>query len=195
MEPGEVRNELPPPENLALSQAWLWTKAVMVPAERLLHGPSAGLPDALLLLVALRNVHRAATMALRHMRNPDAKEHLTDAVAQFDAALPGLVQARDVVEHFDEYVLGDGNMQRRLKREAASNGDDLSEAELAERYAPRLRGTGRHPLISIGPHTIDVTRAPNAASWLLARIYSAADLEQRQPLELPRASRLVGREQ
>ncbi|MEV4823107.1 hypothetical protein [Micromonospora sp. NPDC049274] len=195
MEPEKILNELPPPENLALSQAWLWTKAVMVPAERLLHGPSSGLPDALLLLVALRNVHRAATMALRHMRDPDAKAHLTDAVAQFDAALPGLVQARDVVEHFDEYVLGDGNMQRRLKREAASNGDDLSEAELAELYAPQLRGTGRHPLISIGPHAVDVTRAPNAASWLLERIYSAADLEQRQPPELPGVSRLSVLEQ
>lgn len=183
MEPEKILNELPPPENLALSQAWLWTKAAMVPAERLLNGPSSGLPDALLLLVALRNVHRAATMALRHMRNPEAKEHLTDAVAQFDAALPGLVQARDVVEHFDEYVLGDGNIQKRLRREAASNGNDLSEAELAELYAPRLRGTGRHPLISIGPHTIDVTRAPDAASWLLARIYSAADIEQRNPSE------------
>ncbi|MET8041208.1 hypothetical protein ABZU25_10085 [Micromonospora sp. NPDC005215] len=185
MEPEKVLNELPPPENLALGQAWLWTKAAMVPAERLLNGPSSGLPDALLLLVALRNVHRAATMALRHMRNPNARKHLADAVAQFDKALPGLVQARDVVEHFDEYVLGDGNIQRRLRREAASNRNDLSEAELAELYAPRLRGTGSHPLISIGPHTIDVTRAPDASTWLLSRIYSAADIEQRKPSDPP----------
>ncbi|MER7994400.1 hypothetical protein [Micromonospora chalcea] len=183
MEPEKIRNELPPPESLALSQAWLWTKAAMVPAERLINGPSSGLPDALLLLVALRNVHRAATMAIRHMRNPDAKQHLTDAVAQFEVALPGLVEARDVVEHFDQYTLGGGNVQKRLRRDAVSNGIDLSDAELAERYAPRLSGTGSHPLISIGPHSIDVTRAPNAASWLLGRIDSAADIEQRMTSE------------
>jgi hypothetical protein len=180
MEPEKILNELPPPENLALSQAWLWAKAVMVPAGRLLNGPSFGLPDALLLLVALRNVHRAATMALRHMSNPDAKRHLADAVAQFDAALPGLVDARDAVEHFDQYVLGDGNIQKRLRKEASANGGHVSEAELAQLYAPRLRGAESHPLVSIGPHTIDVTKAPHAASWLLARINSAADIEQRE---------------
>jgi hypothetical protein len=167
-------NELQPPYNLALSQAWLWGKAAMVPTARLL-GDGSGLPDALLLMVALRNVHRAATMAQDSLQKPEANQRLVDALAAFDAALPGLIEARDVVEHFDEYRIGDGRVQRALLKQGTS--PEVTAAELAEQYAPRLEGSYDEPILRVGPHSIEVTKVHEAVNVLFEGIWAAARAE------------------
>jgi sugar-phosphatase len=43
-------------------------------------GWSLALPDALLLLIALRNVHRAGTMAQKSLKNPAARQLLADTL-------------------------------------------------------------------------------------------------------------------
>ncbi len=87
------------------------------PGARLL-GNGYGLPDALLLLVALRNVRRAAELVIEteSLTKLDARQILADALARFDATLPGVKAARDVVEHLDEYAIGVGLEQRKLKK-------------------------------------------------------------------------------
>lgn len=57
---------------------------------------------ALMLMLALRNVLRAAEMAEKYADRPE-RQNLRAAVARFKNRLPDLVRARGVLEHFDEY--------------------------------------------------------------------------------------------
>ncbi|MBB2948135.1 hypothetical protein FB565_007906 [Actinoplanes lutulentus] len=164
---------LQPPYSLALGHAWLWAKACEVPAARLL-GDGFGLPDALLLLVALRNVRRAAELAGKSLTKPEAQQHLADALSKFDAALPGLKEARDVIEHLDEYAIGVGTEQKKLQAATPS----LTTAELAARYALRLEGTYNEPIVRVGPHSIEAIKVPGAAGWLFEGIRAAVYAEQ-----------------
>ena len=56
--------------------------------------------DVQFLIVALGRLRRAGELAARV---PGTRQHMMDAVASFDAALPGLKVMRDVGEHIDEY--------------------------------------------------------------------------------------------
>lgn len=62
---------------------------------------------AVMLVLALRNVLRAAEMASRYANRP-ARTNLRAAIARFEAAFPGLVAARGTLEHFDQYTDVDG---------------------------------------------------------------------------------------
>ncbi|BCY06159.1 hypothetical protein [Actinoplanes sp. L3-i22] len=164
---------LQPPYDLALSHAWLWAKACELPAARLL-GDGTGLPDALLLLVALRNVRRAAQLAARSLTKPEAQRCITDALAKFDAALPGVKEARDVIEHLDQYAVGTGNEQKALLAATPS----LTRAELAARYSLRLEGTYSEPIVRVGPYAIEAVKVPGTAGRLFEAIRAAADAEE-----------------
>jgi hypothetical protein len=165
-------NELQPPYNLASGQAWLWAKAAEIPAARLL-GDGSGLPDAMLLLVALRNVRGAAVLAEGSLTQPRAKQLLADALARFDAALPGIKGARDVIEHLDEYAIGEGREQRSSHKATPS----LTAAELAAQYAPRLEGPYDRPVVRVGPYTVEADKVPGAAGLLFEGIRAASSAE------------------
>jgi hypothetical protein len=169
-------NELRPPHNRALGHAWLWAKASEVPAARLL-GDGSGLPDALLLLVALRNVRRAAIMAEKSLQKPEAKQLLANALARFDAALPGVKAARDIIEHLDEYAIGEGREQEKLRKATPT----LTTTELAAQYAPRLEGTYHEPIVRVGPYSIEAAKVPGAAGSLFEGIRAAARAEDGRP--------------
>ena len=166
-------SELRPPHNLALGHAWLWAKASEVPAARLL-GDGSGLPDALLLLLALRQVLRAAEMAQdSRLQNRRARQILNSAVARFKRDLPDLVDARDIIEHFDQYAVGKGDRQIGEKKADPP----LTKAELAEHYAVRLEGTHDEPIVRVGPHSIKANNVPGAAGRLFEGIRAAARVE------------------
>ncbi|HEX6548120.1 MAG TPA: hypothetical protein VF134_05200 [Candidatus Dormibacteraeota bacterium] len=58
-----------------------------------------------LMMVAATRLRRAAELAVQHgVGGPD----LSNALAAFDRALPGLVRFRNIAEHFDDYALGRG---------------------------------------------------------------------------------------
>ncbi|PSK66928.1 hypothetical protein B0E53_01090 [Micromonospora sp. MH33] len=168
--------------NSALAHAWLWANAVRLQAARVLaaEGDLTHLPEAFMLLVALRDVRRAAKMALSSMQVPAAKDQLSEALADFDRALPGIVEARDAVEHFDEYSLGVGRAQRsRMKTDP-----HLSQYQLAEEYAVRFGWADAeqlHPHLAVGPHTIAISAAADAASLLVDEIWAAAKTEEGTP--------------
>ena len=90
---------------------------------------------ALSLVLALRNVLRAAEMACRYANRPE-KTNLRAALARFKAAMPGLVEARGTLEHFDDYT-------------------DVS-AKTTPLYEVRfIRGDGSY-VVEIGPARIDI---------------------------------------
>ncbi|MGC4833993.1 hypothetical protein ACLQ3D_05815 [Micromonospora vinacea] len=83
-------------------------------------------------------------------------------------AVPGLIEARDILIHFDRYALGDGNQQRRLRSQS-----DVDEAEAARHFW----GGGYDPAtgeFAVGPHHIPIQRAYVEARALFGAIYNAA---------------------
>ena len=114
------------------------------------------------------------------MRVPQAKEQLAEALADFDLALPGITDARNVVEHFDEYSIGTGQLQRAQLRDEPS----LTPGELADIFAVRFDWTDsdeRRPQLRVGQHVIEIGRAGDAASLLVDEIWAALKTEEGTP--------------
>lgn len=95
-------------------QVLKWAEAVDLQSQRILD-PTVTTMNAIvdpnLMLLALRNLVRAAEAAANHTTD----QRITDAVDTFKASLPGVVDMRDVVEHFDAYLEGRGKLQKRLR--------------------------------------------------------------------------------
>jgi hypothetical protein len=68
--------------------------------------------------------------------------------------MPGLVNARDALEHFDEYALGRGRLQR---------GNDTA-------YEFQFSMDGERPVVTVGPIRIDVEHARDVCRWLLVSL-------------------------
>lgn len=94
----------------ALSQVMIFARAVSLQVDRItptLEDPVRGqdvLPDATLAAFALRGLLRAAELVSRIGAEPN----VTSALQQFLATAQDVVDARNVLENFDDYVLGQG---------------------------------------------------------------------------------------
>ncbi len=99
----------------ALANLQVWEHATRTQAVRVLASEDAlGLVakgDVYLFVVSLRNVRRSSTL-VRSLADSRTWPRIDAANAAFDAALPGAKDARDVIEHFDEYWVGEGYLQR-----------------------------------------------------------------------------------
>lgn len=93
-------------------QIAIWWRAVEVQGKRALDVQSVTNLDAriefYLFAIALRQLLRAVNFCRPH--EPAAIEA---AIATFDSAVPHCVNLRDVIEHFDDYELGIGKLQRQ----------------------------------------------------------------------------------
>ncbi|MFZ1578305.1 MAG: hypothetical protein WAT47_08155 [Nostocoides sp.] len=69
--------------------------------------------DLMCAVTMLRNVVRSARLMAVLTESEHAKAQLNAALGQFSLALPGLNEMRNVLEHFDDYLLGNGRMQQR----------------------------------------------------------------------------------
>ncbi len=169
--------------NVALAHAWQWAVAVRAQVARVVEGSGSlqQIPDAFLLIIAVRNVRRAADMALRHLTNTAAKDQLREALNDFEAALPGVVNARDVLEHFDDYSLGVGNLQQPTTRKQQRAADE----ELAQQYRiefEHIDNDRQRPRIRIGPHLLDLDAAGRAASLLVYEVWAAVMTDEGRPV-------------
>lgn len=95
-----------------------WFSAAFRQAQRAFDAPEPGTDgydgsdetELLMFVTATNNLARAARAVLGRD---------SDSVREFDAAIPGLKEIRDQIEHFDEYVVGEG----RLQKNTGSSGD------------------------------------------------------------------------
>jgi len=161
--------------NVALTHAYLWAVAVRAQVQRVVEGNGSPqrTPDAFLLVIAARNVRRAACMALAHLTGTGAREQLREALDHFDTTLPDLEDARNVLEHFDEYTRGVGHRQQRP---TIKPGQRAADEPLAQQYRVGFEHVGDDPRrrrIRIGPHAIELTEAGRAASQLVQEIRAA----------------------
>jgi hypothetical protein len=170
--------------NVALAHARHWAVAVRAQAARVVEGSGSlqQIPDAFLLIIAVRNVRRAADMALGQLTSTAAKEQLREALDDFAARLPEVVAARDVLEHFDDYSLDVGNLQQptiRKRRQRAADED------LAQQYRVEFEHVDndpQRPRIRIGPYTLELAEAGHAASMVVYEIWAAVMTEEGKPV-------------
>ncbi|MEW6475335.1 MAG: hypothetical protein AB1679_24025 [Actinomycetota bacterium] len=134
-------------------QVLKWAEAIDLQRQCIL-APSAttmnAIVDANLMLLALRNLVRAAEAAACHTKD----QRITDAVDTFKASLPGIVDMRDVVEHFDAYLDGKGKLQKKLR---SPTGLPYFEFETFQRKP------GLFELMVTPKFTLDVGNAAEAA--------------------------------
>src|SRR3954465_2864215 len=116
-------------------------------AERRLHS------DTYFLALAVRRVLRFADAIAKQVRD----ERLDRARDEFLAAAPQLKDMRDIFEHLDEYLLGEGKAQR--------------EGRIAGRVAPilELRWDCANVVVRFGSEALDLTLAAQAAVRLASQ--------------------------
>jgi hypothetical protein len=108
-------NPGPAVEWRAWHQAKLWFDAVEMQHERLLAAASSGNPsgpiefDVRLYAYSLNNLRRAIIFTRDHVPGGDC---LNDALKEFDTRVPDVVKTRDLIEHFDDWLRGQGRRQQ-----------------------------------------------------------------------------------
>lgn len=151
-----------PEEQAYFDAMMLWATAALTAAERVLKGDSQFSPwpsgetlsdlerraESAMMLLALRNLVRATSWTAQGLPE-DLRAEVHKIITRFHDYLPGVVNARDALEHFDEYAMGKG----RLQREARISYDFELVAD------PR-------PVIVVGPIRIDVQDARDACRFL-----------------------------
>jgi hypothetical protein len=128
--------------------------------------------DGYLFVLALRQVLRAAHMVLNGLeaeQKPEQAETARAAIETFDATVPHAKNARDVLDHFDDYARGVGNLSHpgvRRDRRTASE-----EAARSFNVSYQAGGDG-HYILHLGELLIDIAEAQRAVDCLLADLHT-----------------------
>jgi hypothetical protein len=161
------------PYAIAVSQSWWAMSAVLQFAAdaKAAHGPAQQI-YARQIFGHLRLLLRCAVMQAKELARLGIDQvhrvQLQDEIDAFERAVPGAKNARDVLEHFDEYARGGGRLQRKAMNEL---GIDVFEA------AAMFWGGGYDPAadeLTEGPFVVVVSQAVEASQRLHAAIYRAA---------------------
>ncbi|MFJ8203239.1 hypothetical protein [Micromonospora chalcea] len=164
------------PLDSPVSGVLAWSMAALHCAKRLLAGGQKGIeqhPDALLLMLSLRNLVRAAEWRVKTVKGTPEEATRRQAVADFLRRLPNLVDARDVLEHFDEYGSGRGRIQQR----AASKG----EVPAVYRFAVATEGVD--VVIRVGPYRFNVALLQDACRELTISLLALEEEPDRGQVE------------
>lgn len=116
--------------------------------------------EAAMMLLALRNVLRAAEWTIEGPIRSDLGVDVDKIMQEFHRQLPGVVDARDALEHFDEYAMGKGRLQRT---EHVPYDFDLIDDP--------------GPVVIVGPIRIDVRQAREACRWLMIQLLARMPVE------------------
>jgi hypothetical protein len=168
------------PHAIAISEGQWWQRAVQLAVLRL-RGPddqriswfSSRQIDARQLVFALRQLLSAARLADMAMEaraiDATARNALAQARQKFEDALPGVKDMRDALMHFEGWSRGEGRFgPQRDRRNAGEALRDVAREFWGFGYDPNA-GT-----VSLGPYTIDVDTADQAARELSWAIYQAS---------------------
>lgn len=171
--------------NIGHSSAWMAHRKVALDLHRMLNEDDCdrALIDAPYTVMALRQVLRGVEMTRKHVKTEAARELLREALTAFDRAVPGGKRARDVIEHFDEYAMGIGNLQQP---QVPRTKDRVPDDELSEAFNHRLEwereGDSRRPVYVAGPYRVDLQAAEEAAFRLVCDAYEALRLDEGDPV-------------
>ena len=115
--------------------------------------------EAATLTVALRNVLRAAEVA-RPLATGQDRQRIDAAIQAFKQGLPQAKDARDVLEHFDDYAAGTGRIQEK----------DRNRGRTITFYPPWYERGASDYYLRVGPLRVSVTAAKKAAGELAAAV-------------------------
>jgi hypothetical protein len=184
------------PHAIAISEAQWWQRAVQLAVLRLrdpddprISWFSSRQIDARQLVFALRQILNAERLVAVALEAPGVDTAAHDALAharqRFEDALPGIKDMRDALMHFDEWSRGEGRGPQKDRRNAGEALRDVAREYWGFGYDPNV-GT-----VSLGPYTIQVDAADQAAKDLSWAIYQAArEVDQADAAEL--LTRTVG---
>lgn len=142
---------------------YIWYKVLAAQADRL--AETGFVPEGYVFVIALRNLRRAAALVHSALAPGQAETTAAAALAEFDRALPGATQARDILEHFDDYARGTGYLHRRQATPARF------PVTVDTRPAP---GGGQQMVLGVGEFTVPIVDATAAACLLMADMHAAA---------------------
>ncbi|MGQ4484343.1 hypothetical protein ACN6LM_002673 [Streptomyces sp. SAS_281] len=166
--------------NIGHTSAWMAHRKVALDIHRMISEDDSDrtIIDAPYTVMALRHVLRGVDMTRQHVKSEAAKELLAEALTVFDETVPGGKDARDVIEHFDEYGMGIGNLQQPdIRRKHREPDDDLAE-QFNHRLEWELVDGQRRPMYRAGPFRIDLVAAEDAAFRLVCDAYEALLLDE-----------------
>jgi hypothetical protein len=147
----------------AWTAAYMWSDVVARCADRVLGSTDLTtvehMSEAATLTVALRNVRRAAEVA-RPLAAGQDRERIDAAIQAFEQGLPQAKDARDVLEHFDDYAAGTGWMQEK----------DRKRGRTITFYPPWYERGASDYYLRVGPLRVSVTAAKKAAGELAAAV-------------------------
>lgn len=150
-----------------LAAAWtatyMWSDVVTRCADHVLDSTDLTtvehMGEAATLTVALRNVLRAARVA-RPLATGQDHDRITAAIQAFERWLPQAKDARDVLEHFDDYAAGTGRIQE----------NDRKRGRTITFYPPGYERGASDYYLRVGPLRVSVTAAKRAAAELAAAV-------------------------
>ena len=166
-----------PPRNsggarLRTGELLIWGHAVEIQAARVLTnapwpttGPATQQADAYLYALALRNLIRAVDF-VRNQTAGDQMKAIDTAIAAFDAQIPDAENVRHVLEHFDEYKVGKGDLQRKPPGRKGFPSVTWHERD-GSTHVLWVAITGRQP------YRLDIAAAQAAVHDLVGRIQVA----------------------
>jgi hypothetical protein len=178
------------PHAIAISEAQWWQSAAQLavlrlcdPDDQRISWFSSRQIDARQLVFALRQILNAERLVVAAMEargvGTGALEALAHARQRFEDALPGIKDMRDALTHFDEWSRGKGHGPQKDRRNAGEALRDVAREYWGFGYDPNA-GT-----VSLGPYTIQVDAADQAAKDLSWAIYQAArEVDQANAAEL-----------
>ena len=166
------------PHAIAVSQSW-WAMAEVsqfAADAKAAQGPAHQI-YARQIFGHLRLLQRCAAMvATELVRLGVAQVHrdrLREEIDAFERAVPGATNARNLLEHFDEYARGDGRLQRSAMKELGStcSRPPRCSGAVATTRSPKRSAKGRSWSLSRGllRHPGVCTRRPTARRVLLTR--------------------------
>jgi len=117
--------------NVGMGQVVKWLYVLAVQRNRIENFPDGALifqeeADLHFLLVALRNFVQAVRLVNR-LAQPEQSALIQQGLTDFLQAVPNALNLRDVLEHFDVYLFGEGNLQapRGPKKRGATPANPL----------------------------------------------------------------------
>lgn len=141
--------------------AYLYAGAVKFQAQSLLAPDPPEAPAGFSDLRSAARQARAAEMALYYAEEPE-RRNLEAAIERFQLALPDLVSARNMLEHFDDYLAGKGRKPRV--------------------YDVRFKRAGPRYVVHVGELCIDAATASEEARHLSGNAIATAGSDWGYPV-------------
>jgi hypothetical protein len=161
--------------SVGMNYLYVWYRAMSMQAARVLDAERLHVDrqiDGYQFVHAMRQVLRAAYM-IRDALDGDQRQAAEQAITKFEANVPDAKDARDVLDHFDAYAGGIGNLSHPGTRQRQRQPTESAARQFDVFY--EIPDVGQY-ILHFGPMTIDVTTSRDACTTLVDEILDVMGL-------------------